>query len=71
MQYRAELAGVNEIEDVPPVLLRRLVHFLGTYKALPGKPNPVVLGPTYGRAHAEKVIEAAMADYAESFPRSS
>jgi inorganic pyrophosphatase len=62
-------AGVREIEDVPEVLLRRLVHFFGTYKALPGRPNPVVLGPTYGRAHAEKVIEAAMADYAESFPR--
>ena len=30
--------------------------------------NAVVVGPAYGRAHAEKVVLAAMADYRRQFP---
>lgn len=62
-------AGVRDLEDVPAVVLRRLVHYLRTYKALPGRENPVTLGEPYGRAHAERVVVAAIADYDAEFPR--
>lgn len=62
-------ARVQELADVPEVILRRLVHYLRYYKALPGRDNPVVLGDPYDRRHAERVIEAALADYREEFPR--
>jgi len=62
-------AGVRELGDVPEVLLRRLVHYLRYYKALPGRENTVDVGEPYERAHAELVIEAALADYREGFPR--
>ena len=48
-------------------LIDRLRHYFTTYKALPGKANVVSIGEAYGREHAETVIRAAIADYAESF----
>jgi hypothetical protein len=45
------------------------VHYLRYYKALPGRDNPVEIGDPYDRVHAERVIEAALADYREKFPR--
>ncbi len=62
---------VLELEDVPEVLTRRLAHFLRHYKELPSRENPVELGDPYSRTHAERVIEAALADYDEAFPRSA
>lgn len=60
-------ADVNDIDDVPEVLLRRLVHYLQYYKARPGRENPVSLGAPYDREHAERVIRAAIEDYDAEF----
>jgi inorganic pyrophosphatase len=62
-------ASVHDLGDVPEVLLRRLVHYLRFYKELPKRENPVQVGEPYDRAHAERVIEAALEDYHEEFPR--
>lgn len=59
--------GVEEIAELPPVLIERLRHYFLTYKLVPGTQSPVTIGGTYGRAHAEQVIEAAILDYDEEF----
>lgn len=58
---------VDEIEDLPPALIQRLRHYFATYKSMPGEHSTTEVGPAYGRAHAERVIEAAMRDYAKEF----
>ncbi len=58
---------VRELEDVPGVLVERLVHYFATYKLSPGDAPTVSVGSPYGRAHAEAVVAAALDDYAEAF----
>lgn len=58
---------IQEIDDVPEVLVGRLRHYFATYKLRPESAGDVRVGEPYGRAHAEKVVEAAMADYTEEF----
>jgi len=55
------------IRDVPPVLVERLQHYFLTYKLVPGERRRVRIARVYGRAHALRVVRAAIADYAESF----
>jgi inorganic pyrophosphatase len=57
----------GEISDIPAVLIERLQHYFTTYKLVPGEPPRIRIAQTYGYAHAAAVIEAAMADYHESF----
>lgn len=52
---------IDDIEDLPPVLVERLRHYFATYKLLPGA-DTNKLAP-YGKAHALKVIEASLLDY--------
>jgi inorganic pyrophosphatase len=58
---------VREIKDLPPVLVERLQHYFLTYKMVPGEPNRAHIERVYGRAHALKVVRAAMRDYDEEF----
>lgn len=60
---------IREIEDVPEVLVGRLMHYFTTYKLRPGSQESVSVGEPYDRAHAEQVVTAALDDYLESFPR--
>ena len=63
------LGAIAEIDQVPAALLDRLAHYFSTYK-LPASGSPrVTVGAPYGRAHAEAVVVAAMADYREAFGR--
>lgn len=59
--------GVNDIGELPNVLVERLRHYFGTYKLVPGQESQVCIGPAYDRHHAEQVIRAAMADYEEEY----
>ena len=59
--------AARDIGDLPEPLIARLRHYFSTYKALPGEPSSVVVGPAYGRHHAMNVIQAAAADYTEAF----
>jgi inorganic pyrophosphatase len=59
--------AVRDVAELPPALVGRLRHYLATYKTLPGEPPRVELGDTYGPAHAARVVEAALADYAAEF----
>lgn len=59
--------GIREIDDVPEILVGRLIHYFSTYKLRPESAKPVVVGKPYGRDHAEAVVSASMADYDERF----
>jgi inorganic pyrophosphatase len=59
--------AVNDIGELPPILVERLMHYFATYKLVPGQPSQVRIDPAYDRAHAEAVIAAAIADYEEAF----
>jgi inorganic pyrophosphatase len=56
-----------ELDSIADIYVERLMHYFSTYKLVPGKPSAVTVTHTYNRAHAEKVILAAMADYQETF----
>ncbi|MBT9559008.1 MAG: inorganic pyrophosphatase [Myxococcales bacterium] len=58
----------TELDQIPAALVERLRHYLETYKLVPGSGHqPVVIDAIYGRAHAEAVVLAAMADYDAGF----
>src|SRR5215470_1084718 len=59
--------GARNVTDVPSVLIERLQHYFLTYKLVPGRPSRASIKKVYGRAHALKVVRAAMADYIENF----
>jgi len=60
-------SNVNDIHELPDVLLERLRHYFLTYKMLPGEEPRVSIEETYGREHAMSVINAAMEDYTYEF----
>ncbi len=53
----------RDISELPPTLVERLTHYFSTYKLVPGSESTLQIDKVYGREHAERVIEAAMADY--------
>jgi len=60
--------NINDLEDLPEVLIERLRHYFGTYKLIPGKSeNDVFVDGVFGKEKAEKVIEAAILDYKDMF----
>jgi len=60
--------AATELDQVPAAIVERLRHYLETYKLVPGSgEQPVVIDAIYGRAHAEAVVLAAMADYDAGF----
>lgn len=59
--------GVRELDDLPSKMVERLTHYFSTYKLVPGSDSDASIARTYGREHAERVIEASRADYAEEF----
>lgn len=58
---------VEDLSELPPALIDRLMHYFLTYKLVPNKPSQVAIGKPYGFEHATRVIEAAMADYADEY----
>lgn len=58
---------INDISDLPSVLIERLRHYFGTYKMVPGEKSEMSVEMTYGVDHATKVVEASLADYQEAF----
>jgi len=61
--------AARNVTDVPAVLVERLQHYFLTYKMVPGHRPKAYIASVYGRAHALKVVRAAMADYHDAFVR--
>ncbi len=57
----------EDISDLPGVLIERLSHYFSTYKMIPGQESRLKVERVYGREHALKVVQAAMADYFEEY----
>ena len=60
---------VEDISELPSSLLDRMVHYFETYKWTPTDQHIVSIAKPYGREHAWRVIEAAIADYDNEFKR--
>ncbi len=60
-------ADVNDLFELPEILVERIRHYFTTYKSLPREGSPVSVGEPYGQAHAKRVVESAIADYLEQF----
>jgi inorganic pyrophosphatase len=63
--------GAHELTDLPGALLERIEHYFSTYKLVPDQPPNIALTGRYGYTQAAAVIDAAIADYREMFPRST
>ena len=59
--------SARDVADLPDVLVERLQHYFLTYKLVPGHPARARINRVYGRAHAERVVRASMADYVAAF----
>jgi inorganic pyrophosphatase len=59
--------NVNDVAELPSVLVERLRHYFSTYKLVPGKESMTYIEAVYGHERAEEVILAAMADYDEAY----
>jgi inorganic pyrophosphatase len=57
--------ALQDIAELPRILVERLEHYFSTYKLVPGGAPQIAIQQVYGAAHAEKVVRAAMADYRE------
>ncbi len=63
----------SDLSDVPEVLIERLRHYFLTYKSVPESqqgdegPKDIEVDRVYGVDHAQKVLEASMADYDERY----
>lgn len=60
-------SDVETIEQLPGALVERLRHYFSTYKLVVGQPSSMVVDAVYGREHAWRVIEAALADYRDEY----
>ncbi len=58
---------VDDLDGLPPKMVERLTHYFSTYKLVPGRESEASIARTYGREHAEEVIDAARADYRDEF----
>ncbi len=59
--------GANDISELPPILVERLIHYFRTYKWIPGEESGVSIEEVYGREGAEAVVSAAAADYRDAY----
>jgi inorganic pyrophosphatase len=59
--------GIEDVSELPPILVERLRHYFSTYKMEPGGGSQMSIQRVYDRDHALQVVVAAMADYSESF----
>ena len=57
----------TELSDLPDKLIERLTHYFSTYKLVPGGDATASIARTYGREHAQQVVEASRADYRDEF----
>jgi inorganic pyrophosphatase len=58
---------IQDISDLPEVLVERLRHYFLTYKLVPGEETDVTIDTVYGKEQAEAVIRASVDDYLDEF----
>jgi inorganic pyrophosphatase len=58
---------VEDVSELPRVLVNRLEHYFSTYKLIPGGPSQMSIEEVCNREYALRVVEAAIADYEETY----
>jgi inorganic pyrophosphatase len=58
---------VEDISQVPDILVERLRHYFSTYKMMPGGTSQMSIERVYDREYAQEVVAAAMEDYGEAY----
>ena len=61
----------EDLSAIPDIFVERLTHYFSTYKFVPGEVLDTRIDQIYDRAHALRVVNAAMADYAHHFPEAA
>jgi inorganic pyrophosphatase len=59
--------NVEDLKQVPDILVERLRHYFSTYKMMPGGTSAMSLKRTYDREYALQVVAAAIEDYDETY----
>jgi inorganic pyrophosphatase len=58
--------SVEDVSDVPRVLVNRLEHYFSTYKMIPGGESQMSIEEVCSRDYALQVVRAAIEDYDET-----
>jgi inorganic pyrophosphatase len=58
---------MENLSELPPVLVERLEHYFSTYKLVPDQKQRIYIHERYNQDYALRVIEAAILDYHEEF----
>ena len=58
---------IQDISDLPEILVERLTHYFSTYKLVPGTESSSKIVRVYDREHAHSVVKAAMEDYTAEY----
>jgi len=58
---------VEDISELPKVLVDRLHHYFSTYKLILGDESNITIDEPYGRDHALKVVAASISDYEDEY----
>jgi inorganic pyrophosphatase len=58
---------VDDVSEVPGILIERLRHYFSTYKMMPGQESQMVIEKVYDRMYALQVVSAAIEDYGEAY----
>ena len=67
LAYDAVYGNVNDISELPHLVVERLRHYFLTYKDLPGEKRNSEITHVYGAEEAKKIIKLAMLDYDNRF----
>jgi inorganic pyrophosphatase len=59
--------NVDDVSQLPEVLVERLRHYFGTYKMEPGGGSLMTIKKVYDRDYALQVVAASIKDYEETY----
>ena len=62
-------SDVEDVTELPPILIERIVHYFKTYKLVTDQKPLVMVNNVYGQAHAFDVVNAAIEDYKDTFAK--
>ncbi len=67
LSHDALYGKINDISELPPLVIERLRHYFLTYKDLPGEERNVEVTHIYGAEEAKEIINASTDDYYDKF----
>jgi inorganic pyrophosphatase len=59
--------NMEDLSELPPVLIERLEHYFSTYKLVPDTRQRIYIHGRYNQEDALKVINAAIEDYQDTY----